>query len=70
MILIKQFYFLNAVSPEANLLNQNQVNTSELDFEINIIIKMGLQEINCENYSIEYMAKHLILYKGTVCYYL
>lgn len=41
MILIKQFYLLNAVSPEANLLwTEIQVNTSALDFEINIIIKM------------------------------
>lgn len=32
-----------------------QVNASALDFEINIIIKMGMQEINGENYLIEYL---------------
>lgn len=55
MILIKQFYFLNAVSPEANLLDWNQVNTSALAFEKNIIIKMGMQEKNCEKYLIDYL---------------
>lgn len=45
-----------------------QINTSALDFEVNIIIKMGMQEINCENYLIEYLyGKAFFLCKVTVC---
>ena len=57
MVLIKWLYLSDAVTTEANNLNWNSGKYQEwhfaLDFEINAITQMDIQEIYCENYFIK-----------------